>query len=425
MESLEGTENGDGEAAGAGSIGHSKDEGTFPDPAGAREFHTQEAAGFTVFSEHRLTVPAHTTDSLADKTGPQAAMFANRLCKRYRHLRKWARRSGCDAFRLYDRDIPEIPLVLDVYAVPGTDLAEAGDPERAGPFPVVRAGSGPFVVGAFYKRHSEQSEHTPAGEAAWLSAMSKAIGMVLAIPEENIFLKQRERRSGTNQYTKIDTRHVTVTAREKDTRFIVNLSDYLDTGLFLDARKVRSWLRDSCEGKRVLNLFCYTGSLSLVAAKGGASSVDSVDLSSTYLDWAQKNFALNGYGYSDPRYRFVRADVFRFIDRALNVGRRWDLIILDPPVFSNSKKMTGVFDVKRGHETLIKNALSLLAPNGILLFGVKLKRFSLEPRSFPAATVTDVTGLMKDEDCGAKNGGKWYVFKRTENAQKPRSATNS
>lgn len=344
----------------------------------------------------------------ADKISAQAEMFANRLGKRYRHLRKWARRIGCDAFRLYDRDIPEIPLVLDVYAVPGIDPSQAIMPEHEGAVPAV---SGPFVAGALYKRQDGDPSAVD-GEAAWLSAMKGVVGTVLAAHEKNIFLKERER--GNEQYAKIDNRSVTTVVHERDTRFIVNLSDYLDTGLFLDARKVRSWLRERCGGKRVLNLFCYTGSLSVAAVKGGAVSVDSVDLSLTYLAWSRKNFALNGL--AGERHRFVRADALRFIKQAsgkeTNKGRTWDIIVLDPPVFSNSKKMTGFFDVRRGHERLIQDCLSLLAKNGTLLFGVKLKRFSLDPRSFPAATITDVTRRMRDEDFCVKNGGKWYVFQK-------------
>jgi 23S rRNA G2069 N7-methylase RlmK/C1962 C5-methylase RlmI len=349
-------------------------------------------------------------NNTTDKISAQAEMLANRLGKRYRHLRKWARRSGCDAFRLYDRDIPEIPLVLDVYAA-------WKDPAQT---------AGPFVAGAWYKRQSENlsAEETEIEteietDTAWRSAMKQTIGAALAIPDHHLFLKERER--GNGQYAKIDDRRVTTLAREKDMRFVVNLSDYLDTGLFLDARNVRSWLRGECGGKRVLNLFCYTGSLSVAAAMGGAASVDSVDLSSTYLAWARKNFALNGG--AGERCRFIRADALRFVEHALcdPAGRTWDMIILDPPVFSNSKKMTGFFEVRRGHERLIRDCLSLLAQNGTLVFGVKQKRFSLDPRAFPAVTVTDITRRMRSEDfratgCGAKHGGKWYVFQKNKEA---------
>jgi 23S rRNA G2069 N7-methylase RlmK/C1962 C5-methylase RlmI len=320
-----------------------------------------------------------------EKIRLQADMLTNRLHKRYRHLCKWARRTGCDAFRLYDRDIPEIPLVIDVYAV-GREGA-----------------AGPFVSGALYKRPYEKP---PAEEEAWLAVMREAVGTALAVPTANIFLKQREHQRGTAQYEKKGGGHVTAIVHEKDMRFLVNLSDYLDTGLFLDARKVRAWAAASCAGKHVLNLFCYTGSLSIAAMKGGAASVDSVDLSSTYLEWAEKNFTLNGC--MDKRCRFTRADVLSYIKRA--GGRMWDVIILDPPVFSNSKKMVGTFDVERDHQILLKNCLSLLAQDGTLLFGVKRKGFTLDAP--PATTVTDVTERMKDEDFKAKNGGKWYVFRK-------------
>jgi 23S rRNA G2069 N7-methylase RlmK/C1962 C5-methylase RlmI len=322
----------------------------------------------------------------ADKVRLQADMLENRLRKRYRHLCKWARRTGCDAFRLYDRDIPEIPLMLDVYAVG-------------------REAAAPFVSGALYKRPYDKP---PAEEEAWLTVMRGAVGTALAVPEKNIFLKQREHQRGTAQYQKNGKGQVTAIVREKDMRFMVNLSDYLDTGLFLDARKVRAWVEGSSAGKQVLNLFCYTGSLSLAAMKGGAASVDSVDLSSTYLEWAEKNVTLNGC--MDKRCHFIRADVLSFIKRTH--GQTWDLIILDPPVFSNSKKMIGIFDVKRDHRLLIQNCLSLLTQNGVLLFGVKSKGFVLDAP--PSATVTDVTERMIDEDFRTKNGGKWYVLQKKE-----------
>jgi 23S rRNA G2069 N7-methylase RlmK/C1962 C5-methylase RlmI len=354
-----------------------------------------------------------------DKTRVQAEMLVNRLRKRYRHLCKWARRIGCDAFRLYDRDIPEIPLVLDVYAMPGTAPASAISPEHnAGPLSWAHdhAHPGPFVAGALYKRPYDKP---PAEEAVWLAAMRTAIAEAMNMPEDNIFLKQRERLCGAAQYTKRGERNVTTIAHENGMRFLVNLSDYLDTGLFLDARKVRAWLRDSCGGKRVLNLFCYTGSLSVAAAKGGAVSVDSVDLSSTYLEWAQKNFALNeltGPRHTDKRHQFIRADALQFVKRARRDRQKWDFLILDPPVFSNSKKMPGIFDIKRDHPALIQDCLSLLAKDGTLLFGAKLKGFVLDTLSYSAVPVSDITLRMKDEDFKTKNRGKWYVFQKGETA---------
>jgi 23S rRNA G2069 N7-methylase RlmK/C1962 C5-methylase RlmI len=344
------------------------------------------------------TLSPQTCSLEPSSTVAQAGMLANRLGKRYRHLRKWARRTGCTAFRLYDRDIPEVPLVLDVYGVPETqDTSEKP----------------PLIAGALFKRTDGPPGEEPSeDEAAWLAAMRQAVSGVLAVPVENIFLRQRERQRGAAQYTKTGTRRVITIVREKEMRFIVNLSDYLDTGLFLDARKIRAWLCGSCAEKRVLNLFCYTGSLSLAAAKGGAAAVDSVDISPTYLRWAKQNFTLNGC--AAPRFSFIRADVIRFIGQARAAKRKWDIVILDPPVFSNSKKMTGVFDVRRDHRALIQKCLALLAEDGLLLFGVKRKRFSLDAADFPSARITDVTLRMTDEDfrTNAKNRGKWYVFQK-------------
>jgi 23S rRNA G2069 N7-methylase RlmK/C1962 C5-methylase RlmI len=200
-----------------------------------------------------------------DKTAHQEELLFNRLVKRYAHLRKWARRIGIDAYRLYDRDIPEIPLVLDLY--------------------------GDMVSGAIYKRPYEKDAEE---EAVWLEAMKDAVSKAIGIDRSKIFLKTRERQKGKNQYGPLGKGHVWKEIREGNLVFRVNLSDYLDTGLFLDNRKKRAMLMAEANGKKVLNLFCYTCSLSVAAAAGGAARTDSVDMSNTYLDWAETNFALNG-----------------------------------------------------------------------------------------------------------------------------------
>jgi 23S rRNA G2069 N7-methylase RlmK/C1962 C5-methylase RlmI len=317
-----------------------------------------------------------------DKTAAQAEMLVNRLTKRYRHLRKWARRIGTDAFRLYDRDIPEIPLVLDLYS--------------------------DAVAGALYERPYEKD---PTEENRWLHAMTEAVSGALDIPRERIFLKQRHRQRGTAQYEKILDCHEFRDVREGGLCFRVNLSDYLDTGLFPDHRKTRSLVRDAARGKRVLNLFCYTASFSVYAA-AGALSVDSVDMSNTYLDWAKTNFALNGLlaGNTSP-WRFIRADALRFLEDAAAAGLSWDLIILDPPAFSNSKKMTGTLDLKRDHRTLIKGCLSLLNPGGQLLFSANARSFHLDPADFPDAAVEDIREKIRDEDFRGKRlpGVYWFT----------------
>ena len=189
------------------------------------------------------------THEAIKKTELQAEMLRNRVHKRFKYLKKWAKRIGTDAFRIYNRDIPEIPLLLDYY--------------------------GNAVSGALYERPYEKDSKE---ETRWLTAMRKAISSALEIPESNIFLKERKRQRGKAQYEKNDKKAFWTEVREGGLRFRVNLSDYIDTGLFLDRRKMRSVIQKEAEGKKILNLYAYTSSFSLYAAKGGATEIDSVDL---------------------------------------------------------------------------------------------------------------------------------------------------
>jgi 23S rRNA G2069 N7-methylase RlmK/C1962 C5-methylase RlmI len=298
-----------------------------------------------------------------EKTEFQAEMLENRLRKRHRHLAKWARRREVGAYRLYDRDIPEIPLVVDCFR---------GSSEPGGP-PVEA------LAGALYRRPYEKD---PAEEEAWLAAMKRAMAAALEIPGARIFLKERRRLRGRReQYERSRSPGggFELAVNEGDLRFWVNLSDYLDTGLFPDRRGIRALIRGEAAGKGVLNLFAYTCGFSLYAAAGGAASVDSVDLSNTYLDWGRRNFALNGLaGEAAGPFRFIRADALRFLEEAAEKQRKWDLIILDPPAFSNSKKMAGALDVRRDHPELIARCLGLLSPGGRLWFSAGTGRFRLE-----------------------------------------------
>ena len=327
-----------------------------------------------------------------DKIAAQADFLFNRLSKRYRHLKKWARRTGTNAFRLYDRDIPEIPLVLDLY--------------------------GDAVSGALYKRPYEKDERE---EEAWLSAMREACAQALEISEDNIFLKERRRmrqrqRTG-NQYGKKASQNFYRDVIEGDLTFRVNLSDYLDTGLFLDARKKRAFIRREAAGKRVLNLFAYTCSLSVAAAKGGARKVDSVDLSGTYLEWGKINFALNGLeaahsgGFPHTKApSLIRRDVIQFLDEAAGKRSRWDIIIVDPPAFSNSKKMRSPLDLRRDHRELIRKSLSLLSPGGTLIFSSSAKGVKIDTADFPALDVKDIGKDLTDEDFLGKRTPVCYVL---------------
>jgi 23S rRNA G2069 N7-methylase RlmK/C1962 C5-methylase RlmI len=331
---------------------------------------------------------------IKEKTALQGEMLRNRLKKRYRHLKKWARRRGTDVFRLYDRDIPEIPLVLDLY--------------------------GDAVSGALYKRPYEKEN---AEETRWLEAMKDAVSLALEIPADRVFLKERSRQRGNSQYGKLpDRRNFTLDVTEGGLRFTVNLSDYLDTGLFPDRRLLRDVIRSGAEGKRVLNLFCYTASFSVYAAAGGAGEVDSVDMSRTYLEWASANFGLNGLDARTvqardllsrsglPPFRLIRGDALRFIAEARKAGLAWDLVVLDPPAFSNSKGMTTTLDIRRDHRELIARTLGLLNPGGKLYFSANARRFPPEIENFPGTTVQNITERIRDEDFKGKKTPVCYEF---------------
>jgi len=318
-------------------------------------------------------------------TGP-AELLYNRLTKRYRHLKKWAIRTGTSAYRLYDRDIPEIPLVLDLYC---------------------DSNSGSAISGAQYRvfHNAESDEHNAAEEEIWIKTMKESISRAIEVPEEQIFLKQRFRMKNRQetgaQYNRITTRNIYRDVWEGDLVFRVNLSDYLDTGLFLDARKKRNHIRTIASGKKFLNLFAYTSTLSVAAAKGGAAQVDSVDLSNTYLEWGKVNFSLNKLEIGS-RFTFIRSDVIRFMAEASTNKSRWDEIILDPPSFSNSKKMRGTLDIRRDYKGLIRHGLSLLNPGGTLWFSSNARSFNLRQEDFQGCLITDMTPDFTDEDFRAK-----------------------
>ncbi|MCP4377898.1 MAG: bifunctional 23S rRNA (guanine(2069)-N(7))-methyltransferase RlmK/23S rRNA (guanine(2445)-N(2))-methyltransferase RlmL, partial [bacterium] len=214
---------------------------------------------------------------LDDRAEPQAEMFANRLAKQARHLRKWPTKRGVTCYRIYDRDIPEIPLAVDLY-------------------------EGRLHIAEYDRPH----DRTAGQHVDWLERMVAAAGEKLGIKPENVFLKRRRRQRGHDQYERVSaTPSPRITVSEGACKFLVNLADYIDTGLFLDHRITRGMVRDESAGKRMLNLFAYTGSFSVYSAAGGAVATTTVDLSNTYLDWARANFKLNDI--SGEAHRFVRA----------------------------------------------------------------------------------------------------------------------
>lgn len=272
--------------------------------------------------------------------------FVNRLGKNIKHLRKWAQRQGLEAWCMYDRDIPQYPFAIDIYAE-HVHLQE-------------------YDTG-WLMRQSEYED--------WLTEVIDAVVFVTGLSREHIHLKRRQRQKGKEQYEKTGADGTDFVIYEYGRAFWVNLDKYLDTGLFLDHRHTRQKVGSMAAGKRFLNLFAYTGSFSVYAATGGALSSETVDLSNTYLQWARRNFELNKLDMH--AHQIVRADVFQYLQLAAEQKKQFDLIMLDPPSFSNSKKMLDILDIQRDHEKLIDGAMSLLSSQGVLFFSNNLRSFRL------------------------------------------------
>ena len=293
---------------------------------------------------------------------PGAIMLANRLAKNLKHLAKWRKREGVTCYRLYDADLPEYALAVDVYE-----------------------GDRRFVHAQEYEAPATID---PRQARLRLREGLGVIQEVLEVPDGQIFFKVRRQQKGKAQYERLAESGHFHEVREGDCRLLVNFEDYLDTGLFLDHRTTRLMLGELARRRRFLNLFAYTGAASVHAARGGALSTTSVDLSRTYLDWAERNLALNGF--APPWAELIQADCLQWIGQ--NAGRRrFGLIFLDPPTFSTSKRMEGTFDVQRDHVSLIRDTLDLLEPDGILIFSNNLRRFRMAAEDLPGVRVTDIS----------------------------------
>jgi 23S rRNA (cytosine1962-C5)-methyltransferase len=292
-------------------------------------------------------------------THDKYAMFSNRLVKVLAHRRRKARQQGVSCWRLYDLDLPEFPFAIDLY-------------------------EDQVHVAEYQRKHTL----TPEQHAEWLALSCDCIAAVLELPPEHIHLKRREViRERQQQYGKFAERGERIVVHEGGLKFLVNLTDYLDTGLFLDHRPTRLMVREQCRDKDLLNLFAYTGAFSVHAAAGGARSVTTVDLSNTYLDWARDNFRLNQLPL-EP-HEFVVASVLDYLPTL--PSRCMDLIVCDPPTFSNSKKMPGVFDVQRDHPAIINQCLRVLRPDGVLYFSTNHRRFKLYDEHINTDRIRDIT----------------------------------
>ena len=307
-----------------------------------------------------------------DAVNPQSSFaeedsaFANRLKKNRKTLKGWLKANQIECYRLYDADIPEYNVAIDIY----------------GEYLVIQEYAAPKTIDAdkANKRLQEVIYWAPK---------------VLDVPTDKVVLKTRAKQKGKNQYQRIEKSKQSITMNEHGALFKINLWDYLDTGLFLDHRKTRQIVAKKSNGKSLLNLFAYTGSVSVQAALHGASSVTTVDMSNTYLNWAQDNFALNKL--SGHKYQFVQANCLEWLKKNTN---KYDVIFIDPPTFSNSKRMEDSFDVQRDHVDLLTDALKCLARGGEIFFTNNKRNFkmdfdAIETLGLQATNLSDVT---RDKD---------------------------
>lgn len=303
---------------------------------------------------------------------PNAEMFANRLQKNIKKIGKWLKRQDIHCYRVYDADLPEYAIAIDVYQGAKTWL----------------------------NVQEYQAPKTISQEKALLrlSSAVNEIARVFALPKEQIHLKTRSKQKGIDQYEKLANQGIFETVEEYGAFFYVNFEDYLDTGLFLDHRPMRLKIQQQAKNKHFLNLFAYTGTASVHAAIGGASSTTTVDMSNTYLDWAQRNMELNKNQSSN---QFIRADCIEWLKAEANkteLVKTYDLIFLDPPTFSNSKRMENNLSIQEDHVELIKHATKLLSSNGILYFSTNFRRFKLDIESLSDLKIKDITAQSIPED---------------------------
>lgn len=305
---------------------------------------------------------------LQPKDHEQADLFRSRLAKRAKHLRRWPTKRGITCFRLYERDIPEIPLVVDRY--------------------------GEYLHITEYERPHDRDL---ARHGAWLELMTKTAATTLELPIHHAYLKRRRKDSDTRQYEKVDALGRLIPVTEGGLTFLINLSDYVDTGLFLDHRTTREMVRSEAKGNDFLNLFAYTGSFSVYAADGGAASTTTVDLSKNYLEWARKNLSENGL--EGPQHRFIADDSIEYLKKAATDPRqRFDLAMVDPPTFSNSKRTEQDWDVQTRHVELLNLVRDVMRPEGCVYFSTNFRRFKFHEDQLTAFECREISKQTVPED---------------------------
>jgi 23S rRNA (guanine2445-N2)-methyltransferase / 23S rRNA (guanine2069-N7)-methyltransferase len=367
----------------SGSIpleGRAGEGGDQPDDAGDEQFVAETVSEAKPKPTRPDPIRGPAFGGLRDEAWRQAEEFGNRLKKLARHLRKWPTKRGITCYRLYERDIPEVPLVVDRY-------------EDA------------LHIAEFERPH----ERTPAEHADWLDHMVREAARALETPRELVFVKHRRRQRGAAQYEAVDDRRAMRVVNEGGLKFQVNLSDYVDTGLFLDHRITRGMVRDAAKGKSFLNLFAYTGSFTAYAAAGGAAQTTTVDLLPGHLDWAEENLRLNGL--SGSQHRMVQADARDYL-ASLRGTWQFDLAVVDPPTFSNSKRMDDDWDVQQDHADLLAATLANLKPGGLLFFSTNSRKFKFDEAALSGASAREISKHTVPEDFRNKRIHRcWRIVK--------------
>jgi 23S rRNA (cytosine1962-C5)-methyltransferase len=289
----------------------------------------------------------------------KASDFVNCIRNNYRHVRKWAKRTETNCFRIYDRQLYHYPLAIDFYA------------------------------GRYCVHYFSQSRNSDEPPDAIIDEVEKTLVTLFQADPEAIYWRSRIRRKKEQQYEKAAEEKQFFPVLEYGVQFKVNLLDYLDTGLFLDHRETRKTVASFCKGKRLLNLFAYTCSFTVHGALAGATFSKSVDMSNTYTEWGRENFLLNGINLK--QHQIVRADCLKFLDEEIALRATYDVIVVDPPTISRSKKMDQMFDIQVDYVMLLTKSLQLLAPGGTLFFSTNSRKFVFDETPFAAYEIRDIS----------------------------------
>lgn len=306
-----------------------------------------------MIEELNITLPS--IGNGEDKSSP----FVNCIRKNYRHVRKWAKRTGTDCFRVYDREINHYPFAIDFYA-------------------------GRFCV--HYFSRSRDSDEPPE---ELMEEVGKALQAIFGVNPELIYWRTRIKREKREQYEKMSDQKEFFVVHEYGVKFLINLDDYLDSGLFLDHRETRKMVASVSKGKRVLNLFAYTCSFSVHAAVAGSTFTKSVDMSNTYTAWGKNNFLLNSISLKNNE--IVREDCLKFLDDEIRSGIKYDIIIIDPPTISRSKKMEKMFDIQEDYIALLSKSLKLLLKGGVIFFSTNSRKFVFEDIEFKSCSIREIS----------------------------------